>query len=172
MDPAVAFVLQGQPPFQPDAFGRLLGFWARAGGTFFGTLIVGGLLLALAPAFTERVIETVEENAGVSFLWGLGIFVAILVTVVVLVITLIGIIVAIPLMIVAAILYLIGSAIVFVAIGERLLEAADVETSRWGHLLVGAFIATVVAAMPIIGGLANFAINAVGVGAMAYYWRR
>ena len=170
MDP-IFVALQGQPPMEPDIFSRVFAFWARTAGTFFGTLIVGGLLLALAPDFTDDVIETVEDELGTSLVWGLGIFVALIVIIIVLVITIIGIFVVIPLAIVAFVLYLVGSAIVFITIGDRLLDAADMSGSRWGDLVVGALVATVVAAIPVIGGLANFVINAIGVGAIVYRWR-
>lgn len=160
-----------QPPADPGAFTRFFGSTLSAAGTFVGTLIIGALLLALAPDFTERIIDTIEDEPVTSFLWGLGIFVALVAIVIVLFITLIGIFIAVPLIIVMIFVSLFGGALVFINIGERLLEAADVETSHWGHLVVGALVATVLAAIPFIGGLANFVINSVGVGAIVYRWR-
>lgn len=168
----LSLALQARPPMEPEFFSGVFAFWARTAGTFLGTLIVGGLLVALAPDFVEDVIETVEDELGTSFLWGVGVFVALILVTIVLFITIVGIIVAIPLLIVTGILYLVGSAIVFVAIGDRILDAADTEGSRWADLVVGALVAAVIAAIPVIGGLANFVINAVGVGAIVYRWRR
>jgi hypothetical protein len=156
---------------EPDALLRLFGSAAQIAGTFLGTLVVGALLLAFAPDFTERIMDTAEDEPVTSFLWGLGIFLALIVVTVVLVITIVGIVLAIPLLIVMFVLYLVGSAIVFILVGERLAAAGDVDTSRWGHLVVGALVAAVLAAIPFVGGLVNFVVNSVGVGAIAYRWR-
>ena len=173
MDPLSTLALQVQvsPPTDPTPVAEF-GIASRAAGTFFGTLIVGALLLALAPDYTEAIIETAEEDLGPSFLWGIGIFVALIGVTLILVFTIVGILVALPLALVALLLYLVGSAIVFVAVGERLLDATDVDASRWGDLVVGALVAAVLAAIPFLGGLANFVVNAVGIGAIAYRWRR
>lgn len=161
----------GVPPSETRLIAQFLGFTTRVVFTFLGTLVVGALLLALAPDFTESIIETVEDETVTAFLWGIGIFVALIVVMVILVITIVGILVAIPLGIAMAILDLIGTATVFLFLGERLADAGGVDTSRWGHLVVGAVLATVIAAIPIIGGLANFVISSIGVGAVVYRWR-
>ncbi|KAB1188765.1 MULTISPECIES: hypothetical protein [Haloferax] len=174
MDPFTLTVLQQAPitpGADPSAFTRFFGSTISAAGTFVGTLIIGALLIALAPDFTEKVIDTIEDEPIPSFLWGLGIFVAFIVAIILLVITLIGIIVAVPLVILMIFVSLFGGALVFIYVGERLLEAANVETSRWGHLVAGAFVATVLAAIPVIGGVTNFVVNTVGVGAIVYHWR-
>ena len=174
MDHLAIVVLQQTPiapPTDPGAFTRFFGSTISAAGTFLGTLILGALLLVLAPDFTENVIDTIEEKPGPSFLWGLGVFVAFIFVIIALFITLIGIFLAVPLVIVMIFVSLFGGAIVFIFVGERLLEAANVETSRWGHLGVGAFAATVLAAIPVVGGITNFVVNTVGVGALVYYWR-
>ncbi|KAB1194612.1 hypothetical protein GJR96_14640 [Haloferax sp. MBLA0076] len=174
MDPFTLTILQ-QAPITPGAdpstFARFFGSTVSAVGTFVGTLILGALLIALAPDFTERVIDTIEDEPVTSFLWGFGIFVAFIVVIIVLIITLIGIVVAVPLIFLMIFVSLFGGALVFIYVGERLLEAANVETSRWGHLVAGAFVATVLAAIPVIGGITNFVVNTVGVGALVYYWR-
>lgn len=159
------------PPIAPGAAEQLLGSWMSAVGTFLGTLVVGGLLLLLVPAFVERSIETIEEEPGQSFVWGLGIGILLVIVLLGLVITIVGIVIAIPLLLVMAVVWFVGSAIVFIYLGERLADAADVETSRWGHLLVGAVLTTVIAAVPFVGGLINFVINVFGVGAIVFRWR-
>lgn len=173
MDPLTLILQQGPltPGADPGAFTRFFGSTISAAGTFIGTLIIGALLVALAPDYTEKVIDTIEDQPVPSFLWGLGIFVAFIVVIVVLVITLIGIVVAVPLVFLMIFVSLFGGALVFIYVGERLLEAANVETSRWGHLVAGALIAAVLAALPFIGGLTNFVVNTVGVGAIVYHWR-
>lgn len=173
MDLLSLVVLQAQPPMQPepDALLRLFGSAAQIGGRFVGTLLIGALLIAFAPDFTERIMDTAEDEPVTSFLWGFGIFLALIVVTVVLAITIVGIVLAIPLIIVMIVLNLIGSVIVFVLVGERLAAAGDVDTSRWGHLVVGSIVAAVLAAIPFIGGLVNFVVSTVGVGAIVYRWR-
>ncbi|WP_416839349.1 hypothetical protein [Haloferax sp. DFSO52] len=167
-------ILQQGPITQnpdPSVFARFLGSTISAAVTFVGTLIVGALLIAIVPDFTEKVIDTIEDEPIPSFLWGLGIFIVFIIAIIILIITLIGIIIAVPLIFLMILVSLVGGATVFIYVGERLLEAANVETSRWGHLAAGALVATVLAALPIIGGLTNFIVNTVGVGAIVYHWR-
>jgi hypothetical protein len=166
--------LQGGPvsPTDPDALVRFFDVQIQAMGTLLGTLVVGALLLALAPDWTERVIATVEDDPVTSFLYGLLVLVALVVVTVALVVTIVGILVVIPLLLLVALLYLVGSATVFVYLGERLVEALDTDTSRWGHLLVGSVLAGVLALVPAVGGVLNFVVNAVGVGAIVLLWRR
>jgi hypothetical protein len=171
MDPLSTLLLQGSPPVAPEAAAEV-GVVGRATGTFVGTLIVGALLLVVAPDYTERVMDTVEEHPGRSFLWGIGVLVALVIVTVLLVVTVVGIFVAVPLLLVMLLFYLVGSAIVFVLVGERALAAADVDSSRWGDLAVGAVAAAVLASIPFVGGLANFVVNSVGIGAIVYRWRR
>jgi len=159
------------PPIGPGVAEELLGSWISAVGTFLGTLVVGGLLLVLVPEFVEKSIDTIEEEPGKSFVWGLGIGILLVIVLLGLIITLVGIVIAIPLMFVMAIVWFVGSAIAFILLGERLVGAADMETTRWGHLLVGALLATVIAAVPFIGGFINFVINVFGVGAIVFRWR-
>ncbi|WP_411963082.1 hypothetical protein [Haloferax sp. YSMS24] len=174
MELLLQLVLQQGPITQspdPSTFARFFGSTISAVGTFVGTLIIGALLLAIVPDYTEKIIDTVEDDPVPSFLWGLGIFVALIVVTIVLIITLIGILLAVPLIFVMIFVSLVGGAIVFIFVGERLLEAANVETSRWGHLVAGAFVATVLAAIPFVGGITNFIVNTVGVGAIVFHWR-
>lgn len=166
----LSVVLQFGAP-DPETLTRTFDIRLRATSTFLGTLVVGALLLVFGPDFTERVIRTIEDQPGPSFLYGVVVFVALIVVTIVLVLTIVGILVAIPLLIVVGLLYLVGSAIVFVYVGQRLLEALDVDTSRWGHLLAGSLVAGVLAGVPLVGGLLNFVVNAVGIGAMVYRWQ-
>jgi len=169
MDPTILLPLQQVDPSQVQ---NSIGVGGRAFGSFLGTLIIGAIVLAFASDYVERMIDVVREKPVPSFFWGLGVLVALAVVTFVLVITLIGIIVAIPLLIVALIVNFIGSAIVYVYVGDRIADAANWETTRWGHLIVGAVVAGVVAAIPLVGGILSFVVSGIGVGAIVGSWYR
>jgi hypothetical protein len=140
-------------------------------GAFVGKLVMGTLLLALAPDFVENVIDAVEDDPVASSRWGLAIFVTVAVGIL-LVALLVGVTVAVSLATAALVVYLVGGTIVFVAVGERLLDALDVGTSRWGHLLAGTLVGTMLATIPVVGLVANLVVDHVGLGTIAYRWRR
>jgi len=156
----------------PYTVQQSVGSGGRAIGAFLGTLVVGGLLLVFLEDAFERVVGVVETEPVSSFFWGLGFLIALVVVVVVLVVTIVGILIAVPLVIVALLVDFAGSAAVYVSVGSRIAEAADWKASRWGHLLVGAVVAGLVAALPVVGGLVSFVVGGIGVGAIARDWYR
>jgi len=147
----------GAPPANPVS--SLVG---GAIGAFLTTLVVGGIMVAVAPAYTERrMVDLVAEPVN-SFLYGLVALVVLVILTVVLVITLVGILLAIPLAIVTYVIWAVGAAIAYLAIGERLVGRED----GWlKPLLVGAAINGVLA-LTGIGGLVAFGIGAAGFGAV------
>ncbi len=129
-------------------------------GAFLTTLIVGAILIAVAPEYTRgRMDDVMKEPVG-SFLYGLVSLVLLLIVVVILIVTVIGIFIAIPLAFAAYILWAVGAAIAFLAIGDRLVGHAD----GWAKpLLVGAAINGALT-LTGIGGIITFAIGAAGFG--------
>ncbi|WP_336327017.1 hypothetical protein [Halovenus sp. HT40] len=87
----------------------------RAVSAFFTTLIVGALLVAFAPDYTERMIDDVFEDPVGPFLYGIMILLILVVLIVLLVISIIGTLFVIPLAIIAGLaLSGIGGLISFV----------------------------------------------------------
>lgn len=127
---------------------------------------------SFADSYLERLIDVVREEPLPSFLWGIGTLVVLACVTFLLVITIVGILVAIPLLLVAFAVYYVGNVIVYVYLGGRAADGLGWETTRWGHLLVGALGAGIVAAVPAVGGLASFVISAIGVGAIVHTWYR
>ncbi|QLC34492.1 hypothetical protein EFA46_009835 [Halarchaeum sp. CBA1220] len=168
MDPLVL------PLQQLDPFGvqQSLGVAGRAVGTFLGTLIVGALLLAFVDEWFERLLGVVDEEPIPSFLWGIGTLVVFVCVGIIFVITVIGLLLLLPLLVVGLLLKFAGDALVYVYVGGRAAEGLDWETSRWGHLVVGAVFAGLVAAVPAVGGLISFVISSIGVGAIVHTWYR
>ncbi|QFU83449.1 hypothetical protein [Natronorubrum aibiense] len=131
-------------------------------GAFLTTLIVGAIMVAVAPAYTERMMADVLEEPVGSFIYGVLSLVAVLVLAFVFVITIVGILVAIPLVLVAYLLWAIGSVIAFLAIAERLIGRGD----GWLKPLLIAAGLNGVLTLTGVGGLIAFCIGAAGFGAV------
>jgi hypothetical protein len=135
-------------------------------GAFLTTLVVGAILVAVAPEYTERTMATVLEDPVGSGIYGFVSLLALFLLAVVLVITVVGILIALPLLLVGWVVWGIGSAIAFLAIAERLVGRED----GWlKPLLVGAAINGALV-LTGIGGLVAFAVGAVGFGAVLRSW--
>jgi len=148
---------------QTDVGSGLLG---SAVATFLGTLIVGGIMVVAFTDYTRQRIRELREEPVGSLLYGLVALVALIVIMILLAITIVGILVVIPLAIVAYLLWIVGAAIAYVAIGDRLVGHED----GWlKPLLVGAAINGVLV-LTGIGGLVSFVIGAAGFGAVLRSW--
>lgn len=159
---ALVVFLQAGPPVDVSTGGSVLGLLGGAVGTFLTTLLVGAILLALAPEYTQRRMADVVENPLGSVLYGVTALVFVVLVTIVLVITIIGIILAIPFGILAWVLWAVGSAIAFLAIADRLVDHDDGWTKP---LLVGAGINGLLA-LTGIGAVVSFCVGAAGFGAV------
>ena len=129
-------------------------------GAFLTTLIVGGILLAVVPRYTERMVRAVSADPVKSFLYGFLGLVLLFLLVILLVITIVGILLAIPLVILAYLVWAVGATIAFLTIGDRIVGHDD----GWlKPLLVAAGINGVLA-LTGIGSIISFVIGAVGLG--------
>jgi len=142
----------------PQAGGRSL--FAGAITSFFSTLVVGGLLVAIVPDYTERMVAAVFDEPLTSFLYGFGSLVGLLVVSVLLVLTLVGILVALPLMLAAYLVWAVGATVAFLALSDRLVG----RDGSWLKPLVVAAGLNGGLALTGIGGLVSFVVGAVGVG--------
>ncbi len=130
--------------------------------TFLTTLLVGILLVAVAPGFTDRVIAAVGDEPVDNFLWGLFWLLAIGLLTVLLLITIIGILVAIPLVIVAYLLWAVGATVAFLAVALRVVDRDD------GWLLPLLLAAGLNGGLTLtgVGGLVSLVVGMVGFGAV------
>lgn len=120
-----------------------------------GTLIIGGGFVAFAPAYTERTTDRILDEPGETFLYGVGIFVALIVVVFLLAITIVGIVLAIPLAIAAAVVAELG----YLAAGRAV-------SDRWAVALLTAIaVGALTSGVPVLGGLVGFVLGSMGVGA-------
>ena len=140
----------------------VFGLGSGAAGAFVSTLVVGAILVALAPDYVERMMDTVREDPLTSFLYGLLAMVLVVVLIVALVITIVGILLVPILGLVVGLLWAVGAAIAFLAIADRLVDRGD----GWlKPLLVAAAISGALT-LTGIGGILSFAVGAAGFGAI------
>lgn len=159
--PVTATLLQMGPGVEP-VVNPFVQLGASAVTAFVTTLVVGAILVAVVPEYTERKMAALLDEPVSSFLYGFVSLIFFVLVIVVLVITIIGVLIAIPLGLVLYLLWAVGAAIAFLAIGERLVGREDGWTKP---LLVGA---TINGALTLtgIGGILTFAIGAAGFGAV------
>lgn len=161
----VAAVMQmgpGPGPQVDPVASPLFNLAGSAVGAFLTTLVVGAILVAVVPDYTERKMSTLLDEPVGSFVYGFVSLIFLVLVVFVLVITVIGIIVALPLALLAYLVWAVGASIAFLAIGERLVGRDD----GWAKpLLVGAGINGALT-LTGIGGILTFAIGAAGFGAV------
>ncbi|ELZ70458.1 hypothetical protein C457_08404 [Haloferax prahovense DSM 18310] len=137
----------------------------RAGVSFLIDLVVGGILVAAAPAYTRDAIAEIRDDPGGSFLWGLGIGIGGLIVLVLLAITIIGLLVAIPGFLAFILLGIVGGALATVLLGSLVTGTASGGSPPLGvSVAVGALIAAVLSLVPIIGGVILFVVDTLGLG--------
>lgn len=132
---------------------------------FVSTLILGALLLALAPEFVDRCVDRIHDEAGACFGWGVLVLLAFVVVSVLLAITVIGVVLVIPLALGFAVVGVVGNAIGYLALFDGVVE------SRKAALVAGAVVAGATNLIPILGGLVGFVVGSLGVGAIVRDYR-
>ena len=145
----------------------LIGWWLAVS---VSTLIVGVLLVLLAPAALYAAERAVRDRLGATVAWGVGIAIGVPALAVLALVTLVGIpfgvallLAAIPVLVVA---YVTSAWIV----GRRVLSNRS--TSPWAALLAGWGILRLLALIPVVGALVGLAATVVGLGALAVaLWR-
>lgn len=133
-------------------------------GSTLVTLVVGGIVLAVRPAYARTVVERIYDDGFAAL--GVGVLALIVFVGVELLlwITIVGILLAIPLAIAFAVVGAIGNALGYLAIFGALVE------SRWTALVLAAALSGVVGVIPILGDLVGFLIGSIGVGAVFLEW--
>ena len=144
----------------------LIGWWLAVS---VSTLIVGVLLVLLAPAALYAAERAVRERLGATVAWGVGIAIGVPLLAILALVTLVGI----P----------FGVALLLAAIpccrrvrDDRLDRgtpgAEQPLDSPWAALLAGWGILRVLALIPVVGALVGLAATVVGLGALAVaLWR-
>ncbi len=124
--------------------------------------ILGLTILQTSPLFLSDLATKLRQDPGLTALWGIGGIFAILFGTVFLAVTLIGI-PLIPLLSLSAVVTsLVGSLGVALFVGQSLDKSGNQSATR--QFLIGLAILTVLALIPILGGLVVFLINLFGLG--------
>lgn len=131
-------------------------------GAFVTTLVIGAIIIAIAPTYVERTMDTLEDAPVGSFFYGLLCLLGLILVTVVLVITVIGILVAIPLILLAVIIWAVGAAIAYLAIAQRLVGREE----GWTKPLLVAAALNGGLTLTGIGSIVAFGIGAAGFGAV------
>ena len=129
--------------------------------TFLTTLLVGAVLVALAPAYTTRKMDELRENVVGSFVYGLASLLFFVLVIVVLLITIIGIPLALLFGLLVFVAWVFGAAIAFLAIADRLVDHDE------GDWLLALLIAAAInggLTLTGIGALVSFCVGAAGFG--------
>ncbi|MFK5602423.1 MULTISPECIES: hypothetical protein [unclassified Haloferax] len=137
----------------------------RAGGSFLIDLVVGGILVAVAPAYTRDAIAEIRDDPGGSFLWGLGVSIGGVIVLVLLAITIIGLLVAIPGFLALVLLSIVGGAVSTVFLGSLVTGTASGGSPPLGvSVAVGALVAAILSLVPILGSVILFVVDMLGLG--------
>ncbi|WP_115863144.1 bactofilin family protein [Halorussus litoreus] len=145
--------------------------WVGWAYGFLANLALGAVALLAFPRFSAGVADRVDGDPLRSAGVGLLLFVGIPILLVVLFISLVGIPLGLVGMLVYGLLLWLGYVYGAFALGSILLEIADAG-GRWLALLVGLLVVSMVGLVPILGGLVQFVVLLVGLGALALGGRR
>jgi cytoskeletal protein CcmA (bactofilin family) len=137
------------------------------------TLLLGVLLLWLAPRAADAVFRAAQTAMGVSIGWGFGLFVGLPVAAFILVVSLVGIPFGVGLLLALALLYSLGYTWSAWALGRALIRPSrHGGPRRFTAFLAGWLLLRAVAFVPVLGAI-TWALGAVlGLGLMAVsVWR-
>jgi len=132
------------------------------------TLIVGALLVWLAPGALAAAERAVRERPGATIGWGIAIVIGVPLLAILALVTLVGIPVGVALLLASIPVLLVAYATGAWLLGRRVLR----NRSPWLALLVGWAILSVLALIPVVGALVGLIATVVGLGALAVaMWR-
>ena len=134
------------------------------------TLIVGALLVWLAPGALYAAERAVREHLGATVGWGVAIAIGVPLLAILALVTLVGIPFGVALLLAAIPVLLVAYVTSAWMVGRRVLRSRS--TSPWLALLAGWGILRVLALIPVVGALVGLAATVVGLGALAVaLWR-
>jgi hypothetical protein len=134
--------------------------------------ILGLFVVAFAPDYTRSLVDDIREDPAVAFIWGLIGGIGGLVALVILAITFVGLIVAIPGAFVWFFVILVGGVVGTVALGVVLADSVT-DASLYLGLGVGVVVSSLLGIVPILGGVINFVVGTLGIGAVVNrYWTK
>jgi cytoskeletal protein CcmA (bactofilin family) len=128
------------------------------------TLIVGVLLVWLAPGALAAGERAVREHLGATIGWGVAIAIGVPLLAVLALVTLVGIPFGVALLLAAIPVLLVAYATSAWIVGRRVLRSRS--ANPWAALFAGWGILRVLALIPVVGALVGLAATVVGLGAL------
>ena len=145
----------------------LVGWWLAVS---VSTLIVGVLLVLLAPAALYAAERAVRDRLGATVAWGVGLAIGVPILAVLALVTLVGIPFGVALLLAAISVLVVAYVTSAWIVGRRVLSNRS--TSPWAALFAGWGILRLLALIPVVGALVGLAATVVGLGALAVaLWR-
>jgi cytoskeletal protein CcmA (bactofilin family) len=138
-------------------------------GYSISTLVLGLLLLLIAPALDGAIDRTSRQRTGASIGLGLAVFFLLPLVAVLFLVVVVAIPLGVFLLLALALLYTVGYVAGAHAIGRRL---AKPPTSRFLAFLLGWGIVRVLGLVPFLGGLVWTVVSIVGLGVLWVASRR
>ena len=134
------------------------------------TLIVGALLVWLAPGALRGAERAVREHLGATIGCGVAIAIGVPLLAILALVTLVGIPFGIALLLAAIPVLLVAYTTSAWLVGRRILRNRS--ASPWGALFAGWAILRLLALIPVVGALVGLAATVVGLGALTVaLWR-
>jgi hypothetical protein len=140
----------------------VFGWWLAVS---VSTLIVGALLVWLAPGALFAAARTVHERLGATIAWGVAIAIGVPLLAILALVTLVGIPFGVAVLLAAIPVLLVAYATSAWIVGRRVLSSRS--PGPWAALLAGWGILRVLALIPVAGALVGLAATVVGLGALA-----
>jgi cytoskeletal protein CcmA (bactofilin family) len=144
--------------------------WVGTIYTFLTSLVLGALLLLVFPEFSDTVARRGLERPVVGSGFGLVALIGVPILLVLVAITIVGI----PFSLAGFALYLLGLWVAGLygkyAVGTWVLDRMDGE-NRWLALLAGLLGFLVLGFVPVVGGVAEFLVTLLGLGALLFALR-
>ncbi len=158
---------------------RTVRFSFRAVGWFFwaawwvavtvSLLVLGLLLLRLAPAAMAASLAVARNDVGPALGWGVAIAIGLPIVSVLALVTLVGIPLGLLGLVSLALLYSLGYLVAALVVGRMVVKEPR---SVYLSFLAGFAIIRLVGVIPVLGGLAAFLASAAGLGALVIAgWR-
>ena len=155
---------------QQEITGRIdideIGFASRFAwwvGYTASTLVLGLLLLLLAPGIDATITGAARDRIGASFGYGALAFIGIPIVAVLLLVTVVGIPLGVFVLLALALIYTVAYVAGAHAVGRFVMKPP---TSRYVAFLVGLAIVRALALIPILGGFAWVVVTILGFGVL------
>jgi len=129
--------------------------------------ILGIILLQTAPLLLPNLAATVRQYPGQSGLWGIVAVVALVTLNVFLAITLIGIPLIPVVSLIVILASLVGALGISLFIGQQVVR--NDQRSSLQQFLIGLLIVTVLALIPMVGGIVVFVVSLFGLGTLLFW---